>query len=501
MSAGRSRLTLATEGGYPFAAGGVSVWCDQLIRSMPEMDFDVVALTATRDPLPVFEMPDHVRSVTAVPLWSPASTGRPPRRRVRAHFREVHARLLASVLSPHASPADFATALRALYEYAQTQDLSAALTSDDAVTLLADTWRTCPPGGDDPSAVGTIRPPLGDAALVTMWLEHMLRPLSAPVAEGDLVHCASNGLAGLVALGAKWTRGTPFVVSEHGVYLRERYLAYRDTNYGWPVKSALLRLTRAITGAIYAEADIVAPGNAYNRRWELRGGADPDTIHTVYNGVDPEDFPASSHEPDHPTVVYVGRIDPLKDLETLIRAFALVVHLIPEARLRMFGVPAAGREGYLVRCQELVTELGLGASATFEGRAPSARDAYGAGHVVALTSISEGFPYTVIEAMSCGRPTVSTDVGGVAEAVGEAGAVVPARDPEAFAAACVRLLRDPELRARNGAAARGRVLELFTLDRSMTAFRGIYADVLARREDESYELEQLAPVISLARSA
>jgi glycosyltransferase involved in cell wall biosynthesis len=389
--------------------------------------------------------------------------------------------MLEAALSSDATGADFATAMRQLHTYAQGQDLSAALASEDAVTLLVDAWRAWPPGWDDPNGASARRPTLGDAALVTTLLEHMLRPLSHRPIPCDLVHCASNGLAGLVALGAKWTDGTPVVVSEHGVYLRERYLAHRSTTYGWAVKSAVLRLTRAMAELVYAEADAIVPGNVYNRRWQVQGGADPHSITTVYNGVNPDEFPQSPQEPEEPTLVFVGRIDPIKDLENLVRAFALVVEEIPEARLRIFGVAPERREDYLARCRALVAALGLDGSATFEGRAPSASDAYSAGQVVVLSSISEGFPYTVIEAMSSGRATASTDVGGVAEAVGETGLVVPARNPVALAEACVTLLRDSELRRVLGAAARERILTTFTLQRSMDALGAIYDDVCRDR--------------------
>src|SRR3979409_994243 len=100
----------------------------------------------------------------------------------------------------------------------------------------------------------------------------------------------------------------------------------------------------------------------------------------------------------------------------------------------------------------------MGVVTTFEGRVPEIRDAYAAGHVVVLSSISEGFPYTVIEAMTSGRACVATDagggagvapdVGGVAEWIAEAGVVVPPRDPPAMAKACVALLRDHDRRRR-----------------------------------------------------
>jgi glycosyltransferase involved in cell wall biosynthesis len=195
---------------------------------------------------------------------------------------------------------------------------------------------------------------------------------------------------------------------------------------------------------------------------------------TMYNGVEPAEFPAATSEPDVPTIAFMGRIDPLKDLHTLIRAFELVRKEIPAARLRIFGGTPAVNRIYHESCERLIQELGLQDAAVLEGRIGNAVDAYHAGSIVALTSISEGFPYTVVEAMACGRPTVCTNVGGVAEAVADTGIVVPPRDHAAVAEACVKLLRDDQLRFRLGAAARARVLEHFTLSQSLQMYRNVY---------------------------
>ena len=82
--------------------------------------------------------------------------------------------------------------------------------------------------------------------------------------------------------------------------------------------------------------------------------------------------------------------------------------------------------------------------------------------------------------MFCGRATVSTDVGAVVEVIGGTGLVVPPRNPRALAEACVALLRDPERRERLGAAARARALELFTVEQNITAFHGIYLEIVSR---------------------
>ncbi len=470
-------IALMTEGTYPHSFGGVSVWCDQLVRGMPKNSFHLVALVGTDDERVVWDLPPNVVSVTAIPLWGENRNRRPGRAAARTFGRLI--RSFFAVLLDHSADSAageqrFAEVLRALFEYAQQEDLSAALRAEDTVRGLLDTWHEV--------RAGDLGPTVHDAVTGLRLLEHSLRPLSAPPVRADVSHCVANGLAALPALAAKWAHGTPILLTEHGVYLRERYLGYRDSPYRWPVKTLHLAFLRAVCVLAYREAAMVAPGNMYNQRWEERLGAPHALIRTVYNGVDPSAFPPVEAEPDVPTVTWAGRIDPIKDLDTLIEAFALVHKEIPEARLRLFGGFPVGNQPYLDHCQELAERLGIGTVTTFEGRIDQIRDAYVAGHVVALSSISEGFPYTVIEAMTCGRPCVATDVGGVSEAIGDTGIVVPPRDPTAMAAACVRLLTDHSRRARLGAAARNRVLEFFTLDKAIDTFDELYRNLGSTQE-------------------
>ena len=176
--------------------------------------------------------------------------------------------------------------------------------------------------------------------------------------------------------------------------------------------------------------------------------------------------------------------------------FRSVHDQLPESRLRVFGGTPKGGEGYQKHCENLIRDLNLTDSATLEGRVNVTVDAYHAGHVVALTSISEGFPYTAIEAMAAGRPLVATDVGGVREAIGDTGFVVPPRDPEAVARASLKLLTDHPLRQQMGAAARDRVFNSFTLENFLGIYRTLYREV-ADKTNESMLEEQLAPSWSL----
>ncbi len=97
---------------------------------------------------------------------------------------------------------------------------------------------------------------------------------------------------------------------------------------------------------------------------------------------------------------------------------------------------------------QLISDLDLRDSVALEGKVDSQVGAYHAGTIAALTSISEGFPYIVLEAMACGRAVVCTNVGGVAGAVAKAGIVVSPRDHLAVAEACIRLLSDDDPRRK-----------------------------------------------------
>ncbi|MFK4065578.1 GT4 family glycosyltransferase PelF [Streptomyces sp. NPDC029674] len=470
----RPRVTLLTEGTYPHSHGGVSVWCDQLVRGMPDVDFGVLAVTGTGAEELVWELPPHVDEPVCLPMWGPPPAGAVPRGRRRRQLLASYERFLTALLDPAAEDG-FAPALHDLARHARDGALSPALRSDRAVRVLSSVWNT--PG----LATAGARPTMHDAVTATGLLEHALRPLAARPPEHGVSHAVSGGIAALPGLIARQLHGVPLLLTEHGVYLRERYLGYRTGPYSWPVKAVLLGFFRLLAEETYRSAALITPGNRYNRLWEERGGADPALIRTVYNGVDPTAFPPAGPEPATPTLSWAGRVDPIKDLETLIRCFARVRQEVPDARLRLFGGTPRGGEAYRERCEALAAELGHGDAVVFEGRVEHIKDAYAAGSVVMLSSISEGFPFTLIEAMSCGRATVSTDVGGVREAVGPTGLVVPPRAPDAMARAVLELLRDPGRRAAMGEAARLRVIEQFTLRQTVDAFRSIYEELAAPR--------------------
>ncbi|KND32199.1 glycosyltransferase [Streptomyces acidiscabies] len=494
------RIGLLTEGGRPHLGGDAGLWCDRLVRGLGQHEFAVYTLH-----------PDD-----------PCDDGIVHGRRARGRFLDAYGELAAAICSASPSTAEadrFGNALYTLAELARDEGgLPGALRSERAVRTLE---RACRAPGARPAAHEARVP---DLLAVADRLERALRPLSLPWYDADtlgavdLCHAASGGVVALPGLLAGHFFGVPLVVTEYGVRLRAQYLESAESarsaegegsgggaregdgphRAGAPVRALLAAFHGRLAAEVYRGAARITPGNAHARRWQERCGADPAKLRTVHPGLDARPFAEAGEAPDTAdprTLVWVGRIEPAKDLVSLLHAFAEVRRQEPGTRLRVVGTPAdAEGAAYLGHCRALAAQLfpdeAPGSYAvgdnpvSFEEpggpELPGAAEAYAAGAVVVLSSVVEGFPDGLVEAMLCGRATVSTDVGAVVEAIGGTGLVVPPRNPRALAEACVALLRDPERRARLGAAARARALELFTVEQNVAAFDAIYLDVVSR---------------------
>ncbi|MFF7972065.1 DUF3492 domain-containing protein [Streptomyces sp. NPDC007905] len=504
------RIGLLTEGGYPFASGDAGLWCDRLVRGLAQHEFDIYALSRSRgqEDSGWVPLPEQVGRVRTAPLWTAEDDGLAYGRRARRRFTECYGDLVGAVCAGPDAASDaesahladrFGNALYGLAELARDEGgLVGALRSDTAVRTLERACRA-------PGALRTARQArVPDLLAVAAHLERALRPFSLDwygdegLGAADLCHATTGGPAALPGLLARHFSDVPLLVTEYGVQLRSHYLALGPDAAAPAVRALLAAFHGRLAAEIYRRATILTPGNAHARRWQERCGADRTRIRTVHPGMEAARFAEVGEAPDRAdaeTLVWVGRVEPAKDLVSLLHAFAEVRKERPKARLRIIGAPV-GREGeaYLGHCQVLAAQLfpdeaeGVHAvgdnPVSFEEiggpEAPTLPDAYAAGAVVVLSSVVEGFPITLVEAMFCGRATVSTDVGAVVEAIGGTGLVVPPRNPRALAEACLALLRDPERRERLGAAARARALELFTVEQNIAAFHSIYLEIVSR---------------------
>jgi glycosyltransferase involved in cell wall biosynthesis len=195
----------------------------------------------------------------------------------------------------------------------------------------------------------------------------------------------------------------------------------------------------------------------------------------IYNGVDTEKFrPLDVKREDaRPTIACIGRVDIFKDIVNLIQSIRYVKDSMPDVQCLIYG--ASTDLDYSLRCINMVSTLGLEDNVRFMGKVKDPEVAYNAADVVVISSITEGFPFAIIEAMACGKGIVATDVGGIREALEGCGLLVRSSHPQELAGAITQLLNDEKLRSRLGAAALKRVQEGFTIEQSLGQYREQYA--------------------------
>jgi glycosyltransferase involved in cell wall biosynthesis len=216
-------------------------------------------------------------------------------------------------------------------------------------------------------------------------------------------------------------------------------------------------------------------------------GYPDDKIRIIHNGVDPALFDVNTGRgalaefgfpQGDPVVGILGSLRPEKDHATFLRAARIVIDELPRVRFLVIGDGPCRPE-----LDVLCSELRITPNVHFAGMRHDISRMLCAIDVFAMTSTTECFPMALLEAMACARPAVCTAVGGITEMVndGEAGCLVPPKDPARVAAGLVRLLSDPQSARRMGRAGRQRVEAEFSLDRSVEGAQRAIEDVVTAR--------------------
>jgi glycosyltransferase involved in cell wall biosynthesis len=290
-----------------------------------------------------------------------------------------------------------------------------------------------------------------------------IRQLAAE-ARAEVVH-AHGFKADIYAYLAMRQSGVPLVSTCHSWYDTDRIVRL----YGALDRFVLRRYPRVV-----AVSDEV-------RRRLLKAGVREQRIRMVRNGIDLRQFAAA--EPSlraefgaAPIVGLVGRLAWEKGVDLFLRAAAKLLPQFPQARFVVAG-EGPDRE----KLQQLIADLAIGESVAMLGRRDDMAGVYASLDVMVSASRQEGLPIAVLEAMASARAVVATAVGDVPSIVldGKTGVLVPAGDVDALTAAIAGLLRDPERRARLGAAAREMVRDQYSAERMAAEYLKVYNEAIA----------------------
>lgn len=491
--ADRADIALLLEGTYPYVSGGVSSWVYQLIRGFPEYRFACIFIGSRREDYgePRYPFPDnlvhfethYLHETDAAPAPAP-QPGDPARIKRVARFHE-HMRLAAA--NGAASLADEAASLLG-HDGVDEDDF---LHSKAAWEFITGQYRAhC----TDPSFVDyfwTVR-----AMHRPIW---KLQRIARDMIPATLYHSVSTGYAGFLGSLLKQQTGRPLLLSEHGIYTKERKidllqsdwladnrdLFQKDPTQISYFRELWIRFFSSLGTMCYQTADQCVALFDANRQRQIEDGAAPARTRVIPNGIALETFaPLAVARPAAPPRVFclIGRVVPIKDVKTMIRAMRIVVNAMPDAEAWVAGPQDEDIE-YVQECRALAASLGLTDKVRFLGM-QNMTDLLPRVGVTVLSSISEGLPLVLLESMAAGVPAVATDVGACREliegrddadkALGAAGAVVRIADPEALARAMLSLLADEYRWHAASQAGLARVRRYYRDRQMFDAYRATY---------------------------
>jgi polysaccharide biosynthesis protein PelF len=486
-------ICLVLEGSYPYITGGVSSWVHNLIKSLSQIRFSLLTIVPSHDTYREFkyEVPENVVGLTEVPIHDYNLSTDSRRGSTRQAYRSL------GKLYQEIKQRDYS---RLQEVYRLVGDPETRVVSPGELFFDKRTWELLV------EEYGQLE--LEESFVDYFWTwrySHLpiLRMLDANIPSASVYHTISTGYAGLAAVLAHYKTGAPVILTEHGIYTNERRIEIEQARWIYERKVDRTVITETVSpfrqmwimlfdhlGRItyrHSEEIITLFGN--NRRLQIAGGAEPKRTRIIPNGINLSRFKIKK-EPGKTggkkQVGFIGRVVPIKDVKTFIRACKIVREQCPEASFPIIG-PTDEDEEYFNECRELVEMLGLDDCVEFTGRV-NVVERYPQLDVVVLTSVSEGQPLVLLEANCCGVPCVATDVGASSEllngltpedrALGQSGLITSLANPQATAEATIRLLSNDKLREEMGRVGIQRVERFYDEQELNFAYLNIYRKYL-----------------------
>lgn len=466
------RICLLTEGSYPYVVGGVSSWCQMLIQGMPQYEFFIYTIGAEAKDRGAYKykFPPNLKGVQEVfldEILDQYAHG------IKENILTGAEREAIYELVVGGRPLDvrkLASIFRDRRRFDSSLDIFMSSDFFDVIQRVYEEKYSYLPFTD---FFWTIR----------SMLLPLLYLLQQDLPQADVYHSVATGYCGVIGAMAAEIYNKPFIITEHGIYSREREVEIIKSEWAkGDFKSVWIQYFYNLAKLSYKTADKVYTLFEHNAEIERELGCAPQKIGIVPNGVHIDRFAGIGELQEHDGPLTIGavvRVVPIKDIVTMLRAFFLFKEEFPDARLVIMGGYGEDREYYELCCQT-VSMLGI-TNVEFVGSV-NVVEYLPKMDFLLLSSISEGQPLAILEGFAAHRPFVTTDVGCCRELIygdsndhlGAAGAVVAPMDFEAMAQEMIRLGKDFALRRKMGNIGYERLQHGYTYEHFIVRYREIY---------------------------
>ena len=467
------RICMVLEGCYPYVRGGVSTWMHNCIEAMPQHEYVLWVIGAKAEDRGNFkyDFPANVVEVHEVFLDDALrlkSTGKDTTHFSSAEIEELRKLMLCE-------DPDWSILFR-LYNKRQVGAVP-YLMSETFLTILLEICQEKYPHISFTEFFHSVR---------SMFLP-ALYLMSTYVPQADVYHSTSTGYGGLLAVLGAWKYNKPCILTEHGIYTREREEeVLRSKWIPTTFKQYWINLFNMLARCSYNNAVRVTALFQRYSEVQVSLGCRPDKRVVISNGINVDRF--RNIPPKIPNgfidIAAIVRIHPIKDIKTMIHAFFQLKSHVPNVRLFILG--DTDDEEYEEECITLIKQIQV-EDVNLVGNVNVVRYLENIDFTV-LTSISEGQPLSVLESLAAGRPCVTTDVGCCRELLygaegdnlGRAGICEPPMHPQAIAVAMEVIATRDDVRREMGEVGKRRIAERYRHEDMVDKYEINYKEVEAK---------------------
>ncbi len=491
-------IGLILEGTYPYVRGGVSSWVHQIIKGLPEYTFSILFIGDKPESYSKiqYELPSNILELKCIYILSEQAPP-PPKTCKGSQQAFIQVKQMLSYFSQR-QHSHKSKALAEILRYIEQKDLNYTdfLYSEEAWSFITECYEKSTPDSSFLDYFWTIRAMHAPVFSLINGLKQ--------VVDAKVYHTISTGYAGLYGVMVHHLLDRKLILTEHGIYTKERKIdlsqvdwiedaveIFGNTNsseFSY-LRRLWIRFFEAIGRATYDIADPIISISEGNKHRQIMDGAEEDKVTVIGNAINLKILQQQrSKRPKKPPLIigFIGRVVPIKDVKTFIRAIRNVCTELPEVETWIIGGEEEDPD-YAKSCREMITSLHLTEQITYKGFCNVTEILPQLGCVV-LSSISEGVPLVILEAFAVGIPVIATDVGACREliqggsaedqALGHAGVVVPIADSEQLAYQIVRLLSQPEQWQAFSSVAEQRTDKYFDEQFLFASYRKIYQQAL-----------------------
>ncbi len=465
------RICLIVEGAYPYIVGGVSIWLHQLIENLPDIEFVIWTIVPEKGQKYKFKLPDNVVDLVEIALSDKLHGGK-RKHKTQSQWNIIH---------------DFHDRMNR-GDFSKFERFHAQFSPDELQALTPENIFKDFQGWELITKKYNLNHPISPF-IDYYWAWRaihipIIQMMQTTIPEADIYHAISTGYAGLLGVIAKLGKNRPLLLTEHGIYAKEREIEINQSEIFKGYQKRMWKKSyQGLANIAYQYADSIIALFRRNQEIQIQMGAPREKCRIIPNGIHIQDFENLPRKPHKGcNVGFIGRMVAIKDVKNFLMAARIIKDKIPDAVFYLIG-PRKEQKEYYAELEILADNLYLIQSLKFTGRV-DVKDYFPILDVMCLTSIKEAQPLSVIEAMMAGVAVVATDVGDVSDLLRNDGIVVPPKSPDKLAEGVIEFVRNPGFRETCTNRARKRALREYNLNKLIKKYDDIYHRYSGREEQK-----------------